>query len=168
MFLELIIISIILFLYLSSNNLLNLDIITNSNLPNNIIKNYKVAIVATLFILILLVPGLFKNLLSSLFNIKEKNITNNDLLDELNFVNNVRSITEYYKNHTKNLEDEKKRFILSKQNYKCSSCPSILNEDNSILDLILSLNKGGTTDMSNIQVLCRNCYNKKNMFDKLL
>ena len=127
-----------------------------------------VVFVAILFILILLVPGVFKKILSSVFNIKEKNKNNNEIIDELNFVNNVRSITEYYKNQTKNLENEKKRFILSKQNYKCSSCPNILNEDNSILDLILSLSKGGTTDMSNIQVLCLNCYNKKNMFDKLL
>lgn len=168
MFLELIIISIILFLYLSTNNLLNINTIINSNLPNIISNNYMVVFIAILFILILLAPGVFKNILSSLFNIKEKNISNNEIIDELNFVNNVRSITEYYKNQTKNLENEKKRFILSKQNYKCSGCPNILNEDNSILDLILSLNKGGTTDMSNIQVLCLNCYNKKNMFDKLL
>ena len=103
-----------------------------------------------------------------MFNVNEKNTSKKEIIEEFNFVNNVRSLTEHYQNNNQKLEDEKKRFILGIQKYMCKDCKLILEENNSKLDYIIPISRGGSIESKNLQVLCLQCYKKKFMFDKLL
>lgn len=161
--LEIFIVILLLILYFYANSYLSF----NSH-SLFIVRNYKTITVGLLFLILLMKPSFFKDIFLFLFSINEKKTTQKDIIEEFNFVNNVRSITDHYQNHNQKLEDEKKNFVLGIQKYACKDCKIILEEANSKLDYIIPITRGGSIDTKNLQVLCIDCYKKKFMFDKLL
>ena len=161
--LEFFIIILLIVLYFYTNN----SVSFNSH-SLFIVRHYKTLTIGLLFLILLFKPSFFKDIFLLFFNVNEKNTSKKEIIEEFNFVNNVRSLTEHYQNNNQKLEDEKKRFILGIQKYMCKDCKLILEENNSKLDYIIPIARGGSIESKNLQVLCFQCYKKKFMFDKLL
>lgn len=58
-----------------------------------------------------------------------------------------------YKNH--------KYALLKKQNYRCAHCGEKRQKTALTIDHIVSIFDGGTNDIENLQLLCRECHDKK-------
>jgi 5-methylcytosine-specific restriction endonuclease McrA len=52
-------------------------------------------------------------------------------------------------------------YILARDNHQCKSCGRTASEVSLQIDHIVPLAKGGSNDMSNFQVLCKYCNQKK-------
>lgn len=60
----------------------------------------------------------------------------------------------------RSVSETKKKFIASRQGWKCSGCGEILNHTYEI-DHIISLENGGNNEISNLTALCRSCHGLK-------
>ncbi len=156
---ELFIIFIILFTYFKSNNTFNKLIV----LKNILTSNY---IVTTLIVLIILVT-----ISSSINNFfKNKNsISADEIMEEFNFVNDVRNVTSSGKVKQKELYDEFKQKVADNQNNICNHCGKrIVLVTEFEIDYIIPLSRGGNNNLANSQALCSGCCDKKNSIDKYL
>jgi 5-methylcytosine-specific restriction enzyme A len=61
---------------------------------------------------------------------------------------------------------EVKQYLLERNNYQCQSCGKVAQDTKLTIDHITPLAKGGSNDISNLQILCRSCNSrKKHSFD---
>lgn len=60
-----------------------------------------------------------------------------------------------------NLTQAVRKYVLQRNSYQCQSCGKKNTEAQLNIDHIISLAKGGSNDISNLQVLCSQCNQKK-------
>lgn len=60
-----------------------------------------------------------------------------------------------------NLPQPVKKYVLQRNNHQCQSCGKKNTEARLNIDHIIPLAKGGSNDLSNLQVLCSPCNQKK-------
>lgn len=54
-----------------------------------------------------------------------------------------------------------RKYVFERNNYQCQSCGKTNQETQLTIDHIIPLAKGGSNDISNLQVLCHYCNSKK-------
>lgn len=64
------------------------------------------------------------------------------------------------KNIKRSVSETKKKFVSSRQNWKCGHCKNMLSAYFEV-DHIIALNEGGSNDIDNLISLCRECHAKK-------
>ena len=62
--------------------------------------------------------------------------------------------------------EQMKKYTASNQKWKCLKCGVLLDATYEV-DHRISLEDGGSNDISNLQALCRNCHGKKTMMDNI-
>ncbi len=156
---EIFIIFIILLIYFKSNNTFSKLIV----LKNIITGNY---IVTTLIVLIILVT--ISSSINKFFRNKNS-VSADEIMEEFNFVNDVRNVTASGKVKQKELYDEFKQKVADNQNNVCNHCGKrIVLVTEFDVDYIIPLSRGGNNNLANSQALCTNCCEKKNSIDKYL
>ena len=94
------------------------------------------------------------------------------------FTINIKKYNSYFKKNSidnsinnnstiikkRNVTGNQKKYIASKQKWKCNNCKNILDHTYEI-DHILPIYKGGTNTNDNLQALCRNCHGLKTFND---
>lgn len=68
--------------------------------------------------------------------------------------------------HKRNVSALLKKKIAASQQWKCSSCNSMLDETYEV-DHVLALDHGGTNDPSNLRALCPHCHRKKTVDERI-
>lgn len=68
--------------------------------------------------------------------------------------------------YKRSVSESKKKFIASKQSWRCATCNEILQATYEI-DHKIRLEYGGSNEMDNLQALCRNCHGMKTMTEAL-
>jgi hypothetical protein len=66
----------------------------------------------------------------------------------------------------RSVSDSKKKYIASKQGWKCRECSELLPATFEV-DHIKRLQHGGTNDIDNLQALCPNCHRNKTMLETM-
>lgn len=66
----------------------------------------------------------------------------------------------------RSVSDSKKKFIASKQGWKCKECHQILPATFEV-DHIIRLQYGGSNEINNLQALCPNCHRNKTLIETL-
>jgi hypothetical protein len=66
--------------------------------------------------------------------------------------------------HKRNVSHKQKKYIASRQRWKCKKCKKLLDETYEI-DHIIPLYNGGSNKNFNLQALCPNCHRKKSFFE---
>jgi len=66
----------------------------------------------------------------------------------------------------RSVSETKKKYVASKQNWKCKTCGEQLNATFEV-DHILDLQYGGSNHVSNLAAKCRNCHGNKTMMNNL-
>ena len=160
---ELIIIFIILIIYFKNNNIFT-NILNNLTFVKEICTNN--FLIPGLIILILLVS--FSGSFTKLFK-KSNKVSGEDILEEFQFVNDVRNVTSSGKIKQKEIYDKFKEKVSDKQNNLCNFCGKrigVLSEFD--VEFIVPLSRGGNNNLSNSQALCNSCCESKNSIDKFL
>lgn len=156
---ELFIVFLIVALYFKTSNILNRLSFVKGLLTGNYI--------VTVLILLIIIVGL-SSYIGKFF--KNKNlVSGDDLMEEFNFVNDVRNVTSTGKMKQKEIFDEFKKKVVDNQNNVCNHCGKrivLVTEFN--IDYIIPLSKGGENCLANSQALCNSCCEKKNSIDKYL
>ena len=156
---ELFIVFLIVALYFKTSNILNRLSFVKGLLTGNYI--------VTVLILLIIIVGL-SSYIGKFF--KNKNlVSGDDLVEEFNFVNDVRNVTSTGKMKQKEIFDEFKKKVVDNQNNVCNHCGKrivLVTEFN--IDYIIPLSKGGENCLANSQALCNSCCEKKNSIDKYL
>ena len=123
--------------------------------------------IVTVLILLIIIVGL-SSYIGKFF--KNKNlVSGDDLMEEFNFVNDVRNVTSTGKMKQKEIFDDFKKKVADNQNNVCNHCGKrivLVTEFN--IDYIIPLSKGGENCLANSQALCNSCCEKKNSIDKYL
>ena len=60
-----------------------------------------------------------------------------------------------------NIPQSVRKYVLQRDNYQCQSCGKKNTETTLNIDHIIALAKGGSNDLSNLQVLCGKCNQTK-------
>ena len=60
-----------------------------------------------------------------------------------------------------NIPQSVRKYVLQRNNYQCQSCGKKNTETKLNIDHIVALANGGSNDISNLQVLCSKCNQKK-------
>ena len=68
--------------------------------------------------------------------------------------------------HKRSVSETKKKYIASKQNWKCKHCQEQLTAWFEV-DHIKRLDQGGSNDASNLVALCRNCHGEKTSMENI-
>ena len=156
---ELFIVFLIVALYFKTSNILN----RLSFIKGLLTGNY----IVTVLILLIIIVGL-SSYIGKFF--KNKNlVSGDDLVEEFNFVNDVRNVTSTGKMKQKEIFDDFKKKVADNQNNVCNHCGKrivLVTEFN--IDYIIPLSKGGENCLANSQALCNSCCEKKNSIDKYL
>ena len=66
----------------------------------------------------------------------------------------------------RSVSETKKKFVASKQHWKCNKCSTMLDATFEI-DHRIELQHGGSNHVTNLEALCRNCHGKKTMMNNL-
>ena len=66
----------------------------------------------------------------------------------------------------RSVSETKKKFVASKQNWKCKMCSQQLTHTFQV-DHVIDLQFGGTNDVSNLAALCNNCHANKTSMNNL-
>tara|TARA_Y100000817_G_C16772144_1_gene506600 strand:+ start:71 stop:616 length:546 start_codon:yes stop_codon:yes gene_type:complete len=66
----------------------------------------------------------------------------------------------------RSVSETKKKFIASRQSWKCKSCQTQLDAAFEV-NHIIALENGGTNHIDNLEALCRNCHGQKTMLSHL-
>ena len=160
---ELFIIFIILIIYFKNNNIFTSIINSLSFIKNILATNY---LIPGLIILILIVS--FSGSFPKLFN-KKNIVSGDDILEEFQFVSDVRNVTSSGKIKQKEIYDKFKEKVSDKQNNVCNFCGKrigLLSEFDVVF--IVPLSRGGNNNLANSQALCNSCCENKNSIDKFL
>ena len=156
---EIFIVFLIVALYFKTSNILNRLSFVKGLLTGNYI--------VTVLILLIIIVGL-SSYIGKFF--KNKNlVSGDDLVEEFNFVNDVRNVTSTGKMKQKEIFDDFKKKVVDNQNNVCNHCGKrivLVTEFN--IDYIIPLSKGGENCLANSQALCNSCCEKKNSIDKYL
>ena len=64
------------------------------------------------------------------------------------------------KHHKRRVSGHQKKYVASRQKWKCNSCNELLDYSYEV-DHIIPLYQGGNNHIKNLQALCRNCHGKK-------
>ncbi len=156
---EIFIVFLIVALYFKTSNILNRLSFVKGLLTGNYI--------VTVLILLIIIVGL-SSYIGKFF--KNKNlVSGDDLMEEFNFVNDVRNVTSTGKMKQKEIFDDFKKKVVDNQNNVCNHCGKrivLVTEFN--IDYIIPLSKGGENCLANSQALCNSCCEKKNSIDKYL
>ncbi len=156
---ELFIVFIIIAVYFKTSNILS----KLSFVKGIFTSNYIVTVLILLIIIVILssyVGKFFKN---------KNSVSGDDLMEEFNFVNDVRNVTSTGKMKQKEIYDDFKKKVVDNQNNICNHCGKrivLVTEFN--IDYIIPLSKGGENCLANSQALCISCCDKKNSIDKYL
>ena len=75
-----------------------------------------------------------------------------------NFITNNDKDTMGIKVIRKTINEELRNKIFKRDGYKCKKCGS---KKDLVIDHIIPFSKGGTTEINNLQTLCKNCNKKK-------
>jgi 5-methylcytosine-specific restriction enzyme A len=157
--LEIFIVFLITAIYFKANNTLN----RLSILKNVFTSNYIVNV-----LLILIIAVILSSYIGRMFRNKNS-VSADEILEEFNFVTDVRNVTTSGKVKQKEIVDEFKQKVADNQNNLCNHCGKrivLVTEFN--IDYILPLSRGGENNIANSQALCNNCCDKKNSIDKYL
>ncbi len=157
--LELFIIFIILIIYFKTNNLFSKLLVIKSLLTGN----YLVLILVFLIIVFTLSSYIGK------FFKSKNSVSADELMEEFNFVTDVRNVTSSGKIKQKEIIDDFKQKVADNQNNVCNHCGKrivLVTEFN--VDYILPISRGGENSIANSQALCNSCCEKKNSIDKYL
>tara|TARA_B110000858_G_C17444089_1_gene311161 strand:- start:11 stop:493 length:483 start_codon:yes stop_codon:yes gene_type:complete len=127
-------------------------------------KYYKFIIIGFLAFLLLVNPDVIKKMYSG----RKRALKKEDLVEEYNFVNHVRKLTENVSAKNQNFINEKIKFILGGQGGKCNNCSASISVFQGKLDLKKPISLGGDTENHNLQVLCMSCYNEKQSINNFL
>jgi hypothetical protein len=160
---ELIIIFFILTIYFKNNNIFT-SILDKLTFVKDVFSNN--FLIPGLIILILIVS--FSGSVSNIFK-KTNKVSGDDILDEFQFVSDVRNVTSSGKIKQKEIYDKFKEKVSDKQNNLCNFCGKrigILSEFDVVF--IVPLSRGGNNNLSNSQALCNSCCESKNSIDKFL
>lgn len=162
--LELFLLICILLLWLGVNGYLNsfisyFNYYTSSSqlasAPDFNIKNFVIKGGMIFVLLIILFPKILKWMLSP-FRGNKKDNDPVKIIQEYNFVNSIRDITQKAQEKTENWQNSRKKLIIQSQSKKCFDCS--LPMENSYLTHKIPLHRGGTNDISNMKALCESCY----------
>lgn len=74
--------------------------------------------------------------------------------------------TNMERKHKRAVSESKKKYIASKQNWRCAKCNELLQATYEV-DHIVRLEYGGSNELHNLQALCRNCHGMKTMTEAL-
>jgi 5-methylcytosine-specific restriction endonuclease McrA len=66
----------------------------------------------------------------------------------------------------RSVSETKKKYVASRQNWKCSHCNQQLDYTYEV-DHVIDLQYGGSNEVDNLVALCRNCHGKKTMKSRL-
>jgi len=100
---------------------------------------------------------------------QERNNINNHYQNQVlqnNQKNNVSNISQNNPITKRSVSETKKKFVASKQNWKCGHCNNQLDHTYEI-DHIQDLRYGGDNNVENLIALCRNCHGKKTLMSKI-
>jgi len=67
---------------------------------------------------------------------------------------------------SRSVSETKKKYVASKQHWKCGSCSTMLDATFEV-DHIQDLQYGGSNHVDNLRALCRNCHGKKGLMSKI-
>ena len=123
--------------------------------PSFTVQNCFMKVGIVFVLLIIIFPRLLKWLLSP-FRGNKNNKDPIKIIQEYNFVNSIRDITQRAQEKTENWSDSRKKIIARSQKNKCFDCG--LSMESSYLTHKIPLHRGGTNDISNMKALCESCY----------
>jgi hypothetical protein len=66
----------------------------------------------------------------------------------------------------RSVSETKKKYVASKQNWKCKGCGNQLDATFEV-DHVMELQHGGSNHVSNLEAVCRNCHGQKTMLNYL-
>ena len=78
-----------------------------------------------------------------------------------------RMIHSGINSNKRSVSETKKKYVASKQGWKCNTCHKILDACFES-DHKTQLYKGGTNHIDNLEALCRNCHGAKTIHDKII
>ena len=93
-----------------------------------------------------------------IYSQKYNNNNNNNINNNNNFINKRLNIDK--KTTKRSVSETKKKYVASRQDWKCGSCNNQLDHTFEI-DHRIRLEYGGGNDVQNLVALCRNCHGKK-------
>jgi len=123
--------------------------------PSFSLYNFFVKSIVVFIMLVILFPRLLKWILSPFRGDKTKKDPLK-IIQEYNFVNSIRDITQRAQEKTENWSDSRKKLIVQSQKKKCFDCGLLM--ESSYLTQKIPLHRGGTNDISNMKALCESCY----------
>ena len=78
----------------------------------------------------------------------------------------VEKIHNPSRTHKRSVSETKKKYIASKQNWKCKQCQQQLTAWFEV-DHVKRLDQGGSNDVENLVALCRNCHGEKTSMENI-
>lgn len=66
----------------------------------------------------------------------------------------------------RSVSESRKKYVASKQNWKCGQCQHLLSASFEI-DHVIRLDRGGTNEVDNLVALCRECHGEKTILENL-
>lgn len=124
---------------------------TPSFSPKNIVIKFAIVFI----LLVILFPKLLKWILSP-FRGDKKEQDPIKMIQEYNFVNSIRDITQKAQEKTENWSESRKKVVIKSQRNRCFDCG--LDMESSFITHKTPLHRGGTNDLSNMKGLCESCY----------
>jgi hypothetical protein len=85
------------------------------------------------------------------------------------FLETDRSVEKIHspsRTHKRSVSETKKKYIASKQNWKCKQCQQQLTAWFEV-DHVKRLDQGGSNDVENLVALCRNCHGEKTSMENI-
>ena len=83
-----------------------------------------------------------------------------------NHSRSIEKINGSSRTHKRSVSETKKKYIASKQNWKCNHCKQQLTAWFEV-DHVTRLDQGGTNDVENLVALCRNCHGEKTSMENI-
>jgi len=78
----------------------------------------------------------------------------------------IEKINGSSRTHKRSVSETKKKYIASKQNWKCNQCKQQLTAWFEV-DHVTRLDQGGSNDVDNLVALCRNCHGEKTSMENI-
>jgi hypothetical protein len=126
-----------------------------TSVPSFSFQNFALKASIIFVLLIIIFPRLLKWILSP-FRGDKKEQDPIKMIQEYNFVNSIRDITQKAQEKTENWSESRKKLIVKSQKHLCFDCG--LQMESSFLTHKIPLHRGGTNDISNMKAVCESCY----------